>query len=119
MSNFLPSTVGRLQAKFHEFLRPANKRIGVPVFRLRESTASKLKDMPWCPRVPQLTLGELQLLHILRQEISYELGSAEIDDCDVLIFALEELQLKLRKSSREDLFLRLRFHLWDVNGKRS
>ncbi len=119
MSNFLPSAVGRLQAKAREFLGPANKRIGIPVFRLRESTAWKLKDMPWCPCVPQLTPEELHLLHILRQELIYDLGSAEIDDCDVLLFALEELQLKIRKSSREDLFLRLRFHLWDVKGKGS
>jgi hypothetical protein len=119
MSSFLPSVVDRLQAKAREFLRPANKKIGIPVFRLRESTAWKLKDMPWCPRRPQLTPEELQLLHRLRQELSYELGSAEIDDCDVLLFALQELQLKISESSREDLFLKLRFHLWDVNGKGS
>jgi integrase len=65
MSSFLPSVVDRLQAKAREFLRPANRKIGIPVFRLRESTASKLKDMPWCPRVPQLTPEELQLLHML------------------------------------------------------
>lgn len=118
MIDFAPRFVHRMQARFRDFLNLANKKIGVRPFRLPQTMAHELEDMPWGPSVPQLipTETELQLLHILRQELTYELGPQEIDDCDVLRFALQELQLKIRNSDREDLLLRLRFHLWDVNG---
>ncbi len=116
MSNSPLVFVHRVRAKFREFFHPAKKQIVVRKLRLRQCTAWPPKEMPWCPRVPQLTPGELHLLHILRQELSCELASEEIDDCDVLHLALRELQLKIRNTAREDLFLRLRFHLRDVNG---
>ena len=119
MSNSPLVFVHRVRAKFREFFHPAKKQIVVRKLRNCDCASARPgppKEMPWCPRVPQLTPGELHLLHILRQELSCELASEEIDDCDVLHLALRELQLKIRNTAREDLFLRLRFHLRDLNG---
>ena len=68
--------------------------------------------MPWYPRVPELTPEDLQLLRWLRQELSNELGPAEIiSDSDLVSLALRELELALRSADREVEILRFRFYL--------
>ena len=88
-------------------------RIPISILPLRE--ASLLQCLPWEPGSIELRPNDRQLLAGLWRELSYELAPEEaISECDVLKFALQELQLKLKDGNREDMLLRLEFHLRDV-----
>ncbi len=66
----------------------------------------------------ELTPQCIRLIAELRHEIICSLApQANIEDRDVLLLALEELQLALRSAEREDKVLRLRFHLSQARTK--
>lgn len=109
MINFAPGLMQRIRLSLRH-----RKRSKLLYLRRRESPISR-QDMLGYPCVPQLTPEELQVLNWVRRELGDEIGSEEIlDDCDLLRFALQELQLKLQNSQREDVILRLTFYLWNT-----
>lgn len=111
MTDPMQSLVHKICARLRELLAQPNENDRHRIFQLRECTAS-LQNMPWYPRVPQLTPEDLELLHWLRLELSHELGPTDIiSDADLVYLALRELELALRSADREDEILRLRFHL--------
>jgi amino acid transporter len=63
------------------------------------------------PHAPHLTGKEIDLLHGIWLELSKEVAPAELHHHDVVHFALEELQLEVRNSKREEILGRLREHL--------
>lgn len=83
----------------------------LPLLRLREFRNSD-QNLFRYPCVVELTPIELRSLNCLLREFQKELGPEEtLDSCDLVHFALQELQLKIRAQS-EDVLPRLIFHLW-------
>lgn len=100
------STVKRIYAKAQKLFHPTDNACE---FDLRRTGASISTDAAQI----HFTAKDVHLLNSLRQQLSDELGSEEpITDQDILYLALEELQLALKSSRREDESLRLQFQLW-------
>ena len=78
---------------------------------LREGDAWEAKKIPWYLEAPMFSSEDLELLRWLRRELSHELGLTEINDCDVMYFALQELSRSLSSPDREDKLLKLLFHI--------
>jgi hypothetical protein len=111
--NFVQELLRAMQGRIRKRRHLANGRTPISILPLRPASPAKL--LPWEPDRIELTLDELQLLAWLSQELNQELESEEvISQSDVLHFALQELQLKLRSSDREEVLLRLGFLLWNV-----
>jgi DNA-binding response OmpR family regulator len=110
MSEFVPELLRLVQAAIRECEHLANVQTPTSILPLRKSPPSE--RLPWEPGSIELTPDERQLLAWLWRELNQELGSEEeISESDVLYFALQELQLKVRDSNREEMLLRLEFHL--------
>jgi hypothetical protein len=76
-------------------------------------------DISRYTKLQYLAPNDIQLLNCLRRQLNDELEPEEaIADQEVLGFALEELQLAITSSRREDKVLRLGFQLWDAKAKR-
>lgn len=113
MTEFITDLFRRTVAGFHKRSHLGNGRTLISILRLRQSPL--FERLPWEPGRIELRPKDRQLLASLWRELSHELAPEEaISGADVLNFALQELQLKLRDSNREDMFLRLEFHLRDV-----
>lgn len=113
MSDFAPQLIQRIQKRMCRLLGAANRKPASSLLRLREFP--DFERLPWDPALPALTIQALQLLDGLRQELNDELAwEGGISDCDVLRFALQELQSKCRNNVRQDLLLRLELHLWNA-----
>jgi hypothetical protein len=113
MSEFVPELLRLVQAAIRKREHLANVQTPTSILPLRESPPSE--HLPWEPGSIEVTPDERQLLAWLWRELNQELGSEEeISESDVLHFALEQLQLKLRGSHREDVLPRLGYHLWNV-----
>jgi hypothetical protein len=63
------------------------------------------------PHAPHLTPKEITLLHGIWLELSNEVAPEELHHHDVVHFALEELELEVKDSKREQVIGRLRNHL--------
>lgn len=100
------STVKRIYAKAQKLLHAADKSCDFDFKKTSVSTGA-------APAQIDFSAADIHLLNSLRQQLSEELDSEEpITDQDILYLALEELQLALRSSRREDEVLRLQFQLW-------
>jgi hypothetical protein len=118
MTDFTAPSIQRIRKRLKELFR--DKKGGQLAIGFRLDTVAMLQDMPSSPRVSQFTVEDLHLLSCLRLELNDEFSSAEaIIDSDVVYFALQELQLALNSSRREDEVLRLRFQLCDTKRHRS
>ena len=105
----------RMQARVRDRGYSANRRTPISILPLRQSPPSEC--LPWEPDRIDLTPAERQLLASLSRQLNHELaGEEHISECDVLNFALQELQLKLRSGNRQDVVLRLGFHLLNLRG---
>ena len=115
MSEFGADLFRRMQARVRDRSYIANRQIAISVLPLRPSSPSE--RLPWEPDTIGLTPEERQLLASLWRMLNHELaGEERISEDDVLKFALEELQLKLSSGNRQDLVLRLGFHLLNLRG---
>ena len=100
------STVKRIYAMAQKLFHAPDKDCD---FDLKRTGASV---SPGAAQI-HFTAKDVLLLNSLRQQLNEELESEEpITDQDVLYLALEELQLALSSSRREDEVLRLQFQLW-------
>ena len=110
MSEFVPELLRLLQAAIRKRSDSADGRIPISILPLRQSRPSE--HAPWEPCRVKLTPDERQLLAWLWRELNQQLGlETAMSESDVLQFALEQLQSKLRGSNREDVLLRLEYHL--------
>jgi hypothetical protein len=113
MSDFIPELLRLMFAAIRKPSPLANRRTPIPVLPLRQSLPCE--PLPWDPGRIQFTPGERQMLVWLWQELHQELGpETGMSESDVLCFALERLQSKLRGSNRQDVLLRLGYHLWNI-----
>jgi hypothetical protein len=71
------------------------------------------------PHAPHLTRKEIDLLHGIWLELSNEVAPVEIHHHDVVHFALEELQLEVNETKREEVLARLREHLSRIRHQRA
>lgn len=78
---------------------------------LREGGGWETKKIPWDLETSMFSSEDLELLRWLRRELSRELELAEINDGDVMYFALQELSRALGSPDREDKLLKLLFHI--------
>jgi hypothetical protein len=102
MSEFVPELLRLMQSAIRKRSHLANGRKPISILPVRQASPSE--RLPWEPGRIELTPDERQLLAWLRRELNQELGPEEvISESDVLHFALEQLQLKLRHSNREDI----------------
>ena len=114
MSEFGADLFRRMQARVRERSNPANRRALLSILPLRKSSP-RCERLPWEPDSIELTPVERQLLAWLSQELNCELAPEElISESEILNFALEELQLKLRGGNRQDVLLRLGFHVLNL-----
>lgn len=103
----------RLQARVLKRSHLADRRAPISIFPFRPSPPSE--PLPWEPNRIELTPDERQLLIWLCRELNHELAQEElISESDVLYFALQELQMKLDSEHRQDVVLRLGFHLLNL-----
>jgi len=110
MSEFVPELLRLLHAAIRKSNHLANGRTPISILPLRQTAPTE--RLPWEPGRIELTPDEHQLLAWLWRELTQELGpEGVISKSDVLYFALEQLQLKLRHGNREDILLRLGYHL--------
>jgi len=110
MNEFVAGLFRRMLARVRQGSHLANGRAMISILPLRRSPPSE--PLPWEPATIELTPAERQLIASLWRELNHELRPEEvISESDVLTFALEELQLKLRSDDRHDLVRRLDFHL--------
>ena len=110
MSDFVPELLRRIQVTIRERIDLSTGRTPISILPLRQSPF--FERSPWEPRSIELTPDERRLLGWLCGELNQELGPANvISDSDVLCFALKQLQSKLRDSNREDVLLKLEYHL--------
>lgn len=115
MSEFGADLFRRMQARVRDRSHIANRHKAISILPLRPSSPSE--HLPWEPGTIELTPEERQLLASLWWMLNLELaGEERISESDVLNFALEELQLKLGSENRQDVVLRLRFHLLNLRG---
>src|SRR5262245_28391395 len=70
------------------------------------------------PHAPHLTAKEIDLLHGIWLELSSEVAPDEIHHHDVVHFALEELQHRMKNSNRHGVISRLRQHLGGIKHRR-
>lgn len=113
MSEFGADLFRRIQARVCKRTHLANRQTLISIFPLRPSSPSQ--HLPWEPNRIELTANERQLLAWLWRELNYELAQEElISESDVLHFALQELQMKLRTEHRQDVVLRLGFQLLNL-----
>jgi hypothetical protein len=113
MSEFVPELLRLVKAAICKREHRTNVQTPTSILPLRESPPSE--RLPWEPGNIELTPDERQLLAWLWRELNQELGpEEEISESGVLYFALEQLQLKLRSSHREEMLLRLEFQLRNV-----
>lgn len=114
MSEFGADLFRRMQARVRERSNPANRRALLSILPLRKSSPPS-ERLPWEPDRIELTPVERQLLAWLSRELNHELAPEELlSESDVLNFALQELQLKLQSGNRQDVVLRLRFHVLNL-----
>ena len=107
-----PSSGLRQKIRLYFWSREKSK---LPRLRLREFRNSDQSIFRY-PCVAELTPIELRSLNCLLHEFQEELGPEEtLDSGDLVHFALQELQLKIRTQS-EDLVPRLMFHLLASQG---
>lgn len=110
MSDFVPELLRRLHATIRKRSDLPNELTLTSIPPLLECSSSE--PLPWEPGTIDLTPDELQVLSWLSRELTQELGPGEVlSQSDALRFALQELQLKVRDSRRENLLLRLGYHL--------
>ena len=110
MNEFVADLFRRMRANIRQGSHLANGRGLISILPLRRSPPSE--RLPWEPGRIELTPNERQLIASLWRELNHELApKGDISESDVLNFALQELQLKLRSEYRQDLVLRLNFHL--------
>ena len=76
----------------------------------------KAEQIPMESCAPRLTSQEVALLHTIWLQLRNEITPEEIDYHDVVEFALEQVRTKLGHADREDVLLRLRFHLLEMRG---
>lgn len=113
MSEFGAGLFRRMQARVRDRNYIANRQIAISILPLRPSSASEC--LPWERDTIDLTPEERRLLRSLWRMLNHELaGEERISESDVLNFALEELQLKLSRGNRQDVVLRLGFHLLNL-----
>lgn len=113
MSEFGADLFRRLQARVHKRSHLADRRTPISIFPFRPSPPSE--PLPWEPNRIELTPDERQLLNWLWRELNHELAPEElVSESDVLHFALQELQRKLGSEHRQDVVLRLGFHLLNL-----
>lgn len=113
MSEFGAGLIRRMQARVRERSHFANRRTLFSMLPLRNSP-SPPAPLPWEPGRIELTPVERQLLAWISRELNHELAPEQLSESDVLDFALQELQLKLRSEKRQDVVLRLGFHLLNL-----
>ena len=110
MSDFVADLIRGVKARLCKHSYLATGPTLISMLPLGQSAPSE--RLPWRPGRIELTSYEHQLLARLWRELNDELAPQEtISESDVLNFALQELQLKLRDSDCEDMLLRLEFHL--------
>lgn len=115
MSEFGADLFRRMQARVRARSHIANRQNATSILPLRPSSPSE--PLPWELGTIELTPEERQLLASLWRMLNLELaGEERISESDVLNFALEELQLKLSSENRQDVVLRLGFHLLNLRG---
>ena len=115
MSEFGRDLFRRMQARVRERSNPANLRALLSILPLQKSSPPS-ERLPWEPERIELTPLECQLLAWLSRELNHELAPEELlSESDVLNFALQELQRKLGSGNRQDVVLRLGFHV--VNSR--
>jgi hypothetical protein len=109
MNEFVADLFRRILARVRQGSHLANGRAVISILPLRWSPTSE--PLPWEPATIELTPVERQLIASLWRELHELRPEGVISESDVLTFALEELQLKLRSYDRHDLVRRLNFHL--------
>lgn len=110
MSEFGAHLFRRLQARVHKRGHLAGRSTLISIFPFRPSPPSE--PLPWEPNRIELTPDERQLLAWLWRELNHGLAEEElISESDVVYFALQELEMKLGSEHRQDVVLRLGFHL--------
>jgi len=103
----------RMQARVRARSYALNRQTLISILPLRQSPPCE--PLPWEPDRIELKPDERQLLACLCEELNHELSGEElISEADVLNFALHELQLKLTSGNRQDMVLRLGFHLLNL-----
>jgi hypothetical protein len=119
MINLGAFVIKRIYARAQNLVPGAGEKTAI--LRLRLQNSGLLTPAERASRkIPDFTAEDVQLMNCLRQELNDELGPEHtISDREVLFLALQELQLALRSSQREDKVLRLQFHLWDANRNKN
>jgi hypothetical protein len=105
MNKFVTDLLRRMQGRIGN-----RRRTLISILPLRQSPPSE--RLPWEPSRIEVTPDAVLLLASLWRELNQEFAPEElISECDVLHFALQELQLKIHSGRRQDVLLRLGFHL--------
>jgi hypothetical protein len=105
MNNFVADLIQRMQGRIGN-----RRRALISILPLRESPSSE--RLPWEPSRIELAPQEVLLLAALWRELHQEFTHGGVmSEFDILHFALQELQLKIQSGRRQDVLLRLGFHL--------
>ena len=70
------------------------------------------------PHAPHLTAKEIDLLHSIWLDVSNQLAPEEVHHHDIVHLALEELQVDLTRTKRDEIMRALRTHLHAIRGHR-